>query len=156
MPCQGTAGAVRSKALAALDLGGQLVLSGLASSERGVQTDRRANGYERGEVGQLNLGNGQLVVDGVVGQANVKRTANKIARTAKGTRVGTITYNGQVQSFPSTGVLEIPGVARLERRVITKTQTSVSVVALRITLLDGTGAVIDLGEAKLRISNLDK
>lgn len=154
MPCQGTAGAVRSKALASLNLGGQVVVSGLASSERGVQTATRANGYERGEVAQLNLGNGALVVDGIVGQANVKRTAGKIVRSAKGSRVGSITANGQAMGFPATGVLEIPGVAKLERRVITKTQTGISVIGLRVTLLDGSGAVIDLGEAKLRISKL--
>jgi hypothetical protein len=154
MPCQGTAGAVRSKALASLDLGGQLVVNGLGSSERGVQTDTQANGYERGEVAQVNLGSGALVVNGIVGQANVKRTAHKIVRSAKGTTVGTITANGQTMRFPSTGVLEIPGVAKLERRLITKTQTGLTVVALRITLLGGTGGVIDLGEAKLRISKL--
>lgn len=154
MPCQGTAGAVRSKALASLNLGGQVVVSGLASSERGVQTATRANGYERGEVAQLNIGNGALVVNGIVGQANVKRTAGRIVRSAKGSTVGSVTANGQAMGFPATGVLEIPGVAKLERRVITKTQTGISVIGLRVTLLDGTGAVIDLGEAKLRISKL--
>jgi hypothetical protein len=152
MPCQGTAGAVRSKALASLDLGGQVVVSGLSSSERGVQTDHRANGYERGEISQLDLGNGQLVVNGIVGQANVIRSAHKLVRSAKGTRLGTITANGQVQSFPSTGVLTIPNVATLQRRLVTKTATGLTVIALRITLADG--SVIDLGEAKLRISQL--
>ena len=75
-------------------------------------------------------------------------------RSARGTTVGTITANGQPQSFPDTGPLTIPGVATLERRIVTKTQTGLKVIALRITLLDGTGAVIDLGEAKLRIGKL--
>lgn len=152
MPCQGTAGAVRTKSLGSLDLGGQLVLSGLSSTQRGVQGEGRANGYERGEVSQVNLGGGQLVVNGIVGQANVKRTPKKLVRSAKGTQVGTVTANGQVMSFPASGPLDIPGLATLDRRVVTKTQTGLKVVALRITLADG--SVIDLGEAKLRIAKL--
>ncbi len=57
-------------------------------------------------------------------------------------------------TFPRTGVLEIPGIAKLERRVATRTATGIKVVALRITLLDGSGAVVDLGEAQLQIRRL--
>ena len=51
-------------------------------------------------------------------------------------------------------MLEIPGVAKLERHVVTRTATGIKVVALRITLLDGSGAVINLGEAQLQIRRL--
>jgi hypothetical protein len=85
---------------------------------------------------------------------HVARSATGLVRSARGTQVGTITANGQVQTFPRTGVLEIPGVARLERRVVTRSRNGITVVALRVTLLDGSGAVIDLGEASLRITRL--
>ena len=49
---------------------------------------------------------------------------------------------GQAERFPKTGVLEIPGVARLERAVVTKTRNGISVIGLRVTLLDGSGAVV--------------
>ena len=51
-------------------------------------------------------------------------------------------------------MIEIPGVAKLERRVVTRSATGLRVVALRITLLDGSGAVVNLGEARLQIRRL--
>jgi hypothetical protein len=153
MPCVGTGGDTPTKTLAGVDLGGHLVVTGLSSSQRASQ-DNGAHGYERAKVAKLDLGGGQLVVNAIVGKANVRRTAKGWVRTAKGTRIGSITANGQTQTFPPTGVIEIPGVAKLERRVVTRTKHGISVVALRITLLDGTGAVINLGEAQLRIGRL--
>jgi hypothetical protein len=156
MPCQGTYGVTHRKALARLDLGGQLVVKGLASQERAAQTTRGAHGYEQGEIASVDLGRGQLVIDGIVARAAVARTPHGLVRTARGTQVGTITANGQVQSFPPTGVLEIPGVAKLERRVVTRTAHGIRVIALRLTLLDGSGGVVDLGEAALRIGRLPR
>jgi hypothetical protein len=154
MPCQGTYGTTRRKAIARLDLGGQVVVRGLASQQQASQDSRGAHGYEKGEIARVNLGHGKLVVAGVVGRVHVARSATGLVRSARGTQVGTITANGQVQTFPRTGVLEIPGVARLERRVVTRSRNGITVVALRVTLLDGSGAVIDLGEASLRITRL--
>ena len=59
--------------------------------------------------------------------------------------------NGEAQTFPDTGVLEIPGIAKLQRAVVTKLSNGVSVVGLSVTLLDGSGAVLDLGNARLTI-----
>lgn len=153
MPCQGTGNAVRSAALAHLDLPGVLVIRGLKSRERGTQTQEGAHGYERARVGRINLGAGQLVVNAIVGKASVTRTRDhRAVVSAKGTTVGTVTADGQVLTFPKTGPLEIPGVARLQRHLVHKTGSGIKVTALRITLLDGTGAVIDLGEAQLRVA----
>lgn len=154
MPCQGTYGTVQSKALAHLSLGGRLVVRGLSSQQSAEQGSHRAHGYEKAAIARINLGQGQLVVTGIVGRATVKRTRHGLVRSTKGTQLGTITANGKPQTFPKTGVLEIPGVIKLERRVVTRTATGVKVVALRITLLDGSGAVINLGEAQLQIRRL--
>ena len=152
MPCQGTDGKEQVKELAGVDLGGQVVVEGLRSAQKGTQFAKKSVAMERGSIASLNLGGGQLVIDAVAGQANVTRTARgKVTSSAKGTTIGTITANGEPQEFPDTGPLEIPGVAKIEPRVIQKTRFGISVVALRITLLDGTGAVIDLGIAKAAI-----
>lgn len=151
MPCQGTYGALRRHALAHLDLGGQVVARGLSSSERSGQDAGRAHGYERAGIAHLSLGDGQVVVDGIVGRASVVRTAGGLRRTAAGTQVGTVLVAGQRRSFPPTGVLEVPGVARLERHLVTRTATGLRVVALRVTLLDGSGGVVDLGVARMEI-----
>jgi hypothetical protein len=154
MPCEGTGGVKRHKADASIDLGGQLIVKGAASTQRGTQGDGTARGFEKGEVAKLNLGAGSLVVDGIVGKVRVRRTPDGVTMSTKGTELGTITASGQPQTFPPTGVLEIPGVARLERKVVTRSRSGISVVALRVTLLDGSGAVIDLGEAALHVAPL--
>lgn len=156
MPCQGTGGHPRGKSVADVDLAGLLAVHGLRSRDRSEQTRARAHGYALGKVARVNLGAGAVIVDGIVGRANVSRTAHGVVRTARGTTIGTVTVNGQVHRFPRTGVLEVPGVAKLEERLVHRTRTGISVTALRITLLDGTGAVIDLGHAQLNISRLRK
>lgn len=152
MPCQGTDGKLQTKELAGVDLGGQIVVDGLTSSQKGTQLAKKSVAMERGSIASLNLGGGALVVDAVAGQANVTRTAaGKVTSSAKGTTVGSITVNGEPQEIPVDQPIEIPGVAKIESKIIEKTRFGISVVALRITLLDGTGAVIDLGVAQAAI-----
>jgi hypothetical protein len=153
MPCQGTYGKTHEKSLASIDLGGQLVVKGATSAETGNQKGDRAWGVSRAEVARVSLG-GQLVIDGVVGKVSVSRHNGHLTRSAKGTVLGRVTVAGQAQKFPKTGVLEIPGLAKLERGVVTRSHHGISVIGLRITLLDGSGAVIDLGEASLGIGRL--
>ena len=43
-------------------------------------------------------------------------------------------------------------MARLERNVVDRIANGLHVISLRVTLLDGSGAVFELGEASLRIS----
>ena len=151
MPCQGTDGKDRAKSIAHLDLGGQAVVDGLTTREKANQTARRAHGFTQGKVAGFDLGGGQVKVTGIVGRANVERIGSRLKRNIAGSQVGTVTVNGQTQVFPDTGVLTVPGVAELERNVVTKVPSGIQVVALRVTLLDGSGAVINLGEARLSI-----
>ncbi len=153
MGCLGTRGHLVTKSIAGVTLGGQLVVKGLSSSQRASQ-DARAHGFEQASIARINLGHGQLVVNGIVGRATVAQTAHGLARSAKGTRLGSITAGGKTLRFPRTGVLEIPGVAKLERHVVTRSKTGIKVVALRLTVLDGSGAVINLGEAQLQVHRL--
>jgi hypothetical protein len=156
MPCQGTGGTPRTKSIASSDLGGQIVVSGVNTKQNASATMRKATGFEQGSVAELNIGGGQLVVKGIVGRANVTRKGaglNTLVRNIKGSTVGSITAGGQKQTFPATGALEIPGVAKLQRNVKKKINGGITVVALRVTLLGGAnqGAVLDLGQAKLTI-----
>lgn len=149
MPCQGTLDKVQTKSIAGFDLTDAIAVGALNSEQWANQTRRRAAGYERGTVASLNLGGGQLVVEGVVAQANVKRANGKTRFNARGTTVGQITADGEPHTFPDTDVLEIPGVARLEAKVVERKKQVISVVGVRVTLLDGSGAVIDLGTARI-------
>jgi len=158
MPCQGTHGDLRDNSTASVDLGNGLVLSGVEASGMADQTAARAWGHEEGRIAKVDLGNGQLVVDGIVGRVEVTRKGTDLqtlVRHAK-TTIGTITANGQEQTFPDSGVIEIPGVAKLERNIVKKVKNGLSVTALRITLLDGSGAVANLGEGKFYVKRADR
>lgn len=154
MPCQGTYGRSRAKSLASIDLGGQLVVTGASSAERGIQHAGRAHGVSRAHVVRVDLGGGQVVVTGILGKASVARVGHHVTRSTKGTVLGSVTVAGRRETFPKTGVLQIPGVAKLERGVVHRTHGGISVIGLRITLLDGSGAVVNLAEAALRIRPL--
>jgi hypothetical protein len=153
MPCQGTNGKLREKALADVNLGGALVVKGASARVKGNQRAHQAWGMARAEVARVNVGD-QLVIDGIVGKVTVTRKNGHLTRSTKGSQLATVTLAGQTQTFPKTGVLEIPGIAKLERNVVKKQAGGESVIALRITLLDGSGAVINLGEAQLKIGHL--
>lgn len=150
MPCQGTDGEMQKKTLAGSDVQDQLTAGAMHNEQRAQQTKKKAWGFERSTVTSIDLG-GQLSVEGIVAQANVKRHGKRVVRSIKGTQIGTVTANGQEQTFPDTGPMEIPGVAKLQPAVVTKFAGGIKVIGLRITLLDGSGAVIDLATAKLRV-----
>lgn len=150
MPCTGTGGELDRTNLVDVDLGGQIDV-GVARAEQRTRTSRGiASGFERGSVANLNLGDGALVVNGIVGKATVTRDGTKLVRQATG-GVGSITVDGERTSFPDTGILEVPGIASIEQRVVTRMKTGLQVIGLQVTLLDGSGAVIDLGKAQMSI-----
>lgn len=154
MPCSGTAGVTRTRQLAGVDLAGQIVVGGAKSEQMADQNAKRAWGFERSTVGSINLGNGALVINGVVGQVNVTRTGPRpkdLTRDTTGTSVGSITVNGQAQELPLDQPIEIPGLAKIEPKVTTLLPNGIKVTALRITVLDGTGAVLELGNARLQV-----
>ena len=153
MSCQGTGGKLVSKALADVNLGDQVVLQAAQSQQRGTQRRHKSVAMERGSLGTISLGGGQLVIKGLVAQANVTRTdKGRTTKSATGTTVGSIVVNGQEQSVPTGDqTIEVPGVARVLPGVVEKTRHGIAVVALRIQLLDGTLATIDLGVAHASI-----
>lgn len=154
MKCTGTGGRTTHKSVAGLDLADQVVASGLGTAQKTTNTMRRAHGFQEGHLAKLDIGQGQLVVKGIVGRVNVTRKGpglHKLVRNIRGTTIGSITAGGQTKKFPKSDVLRIPGVAKLERNVKQKVAGGLRVTALRVTLLDGTGAVLDIGEAKLSI-----
>lgn len=152
IPCQGTRGKVRGKDIAGVNLGDNVIVGAVSTRGMGKQLASKSRGFMQGEVASVNIGGGQLVIDAIRGRANVARyPGGKVVRTATGTTVGAITANGQPQSLPDSGVLEIPGVAKIETHLVKKSHSGITVTALRVTLLDGTGAVLNFGQARLNI-----
>ena len=151
MPCQGTDGELRRKSIASLDLGDGISVRGVTSRQQADQTMKVASGFERGRVDTIDINDGQLLITKVVGRVNVTRMGKRLERNIDGTTIGTITADGEPQEFPDTDVLEIPGVARLERSIVERVAGGLAVTSLRITLLDGSGGVLELGQARLVI-----
>lgn len=159
LPCQGTGGNIRKESAAALDLGnaGALAADGLAGRVWGVQRrDRSAKAWTEGTVASLNLGGGEVVVKGIRGRATVATSPRGaiVQRSIKGSQIGSLTIGGEEHALPKPGdaPIEIEGLAKLEFFKTARTKRGLQVAALRVTLLDGTGAVIDLGQARTFIA----
>ncbi len=151
MPCVGTDGELVPSEAADVDLTDQITLDGVKALQKGKQTFAKAVGMESSHVAQLDLG-GQLVIDAINSKVNVKRQANgKLKRKARAS-VGSITLGGEPQSLDQLGELEIPGLAKIETGLTKKIRGGIRVVGVRLTLLDGTGAVLDFATSKLSIS----
>jgi hypothetical protein len=153
MPCQGTHGKTQEKGAARVSLADD------ALGARAVHTEQWSTGNrdsaeirEESSIARINLGGGQLVIKGIVGRAHVSLTrGSRIKSDAKGTHILEILVNGDERHFPKTGVIEIPGLVRIQDSIVKRTKTGIEVTALRLTLLDGTGAKVDLGVARASI-----
>ena len=109
-------------------------------------------GYTTAAVGHADVLNGALVLDAIRARAHVVRTKHHVKVDDDGTAVGSILVNGQPTSLEALDGLELPGVLKVDTDVTTEKKSGIDVVAVRITLLDGSGAVIDLGHASLTIA----
>lgn len=155
MPCRGTQGKPMLKQVAGVNIPGLLEVTGLYAGVQGAQNKKKAVGTEAAHVAQVNLGNGAVIINGIRGVATVTRNGNKISRSSAGTRVVEVILNGSPTEILGDG-LEIPGLAKLETKIVENTKNGMNVVALRITLLDGSLAVIDLGAVRLGIKGTGK
>jgi hypothetical protein len=152
MPCQGTMGKEKGKDLASVDLSPLLQVGAASTRQMGQQRPGKANGYEVARVASVDLGDGALVITGIQGRANVVRTRDGVTFDTDGTRFLSATANGTEYSFPDLDGLTIPGLVTIETGVTQKYKSGIEVVAVRLTLLDGSGAVVELGHAKLLIA----
>lgn len=150
MPCQGTGGKTNSESLASIPVPG-LAVGAANVSQRSTQTAKRAFGYEQAKIASINLGGGALVVNAITARVHVLRVGHKVTTSMAGTTIGSVKVNGETYAVPELDGLEIPGLVKVQTNVVKKLKSGLDVVALRLTLLDGTGAVIDLGHAKLSI-----
>lgn len=153
MPCRGTRGEDKIDKLADVTIPGVLEVTGLEVGVNGRQTKSVAVARHWARVAKVDIGNGALVIDGIRARSVLERTRTSLKRSSTGTGLGQITVNGSAVSLPPVGVLEVPGVARIEEAIVQKTKFGQIVTALRITLLDGTGAVLELGKLESTVRN---
>jgi hypothetical protein len=150
MPCLGTGGQVRTKSTThAGDSGAQT--NEAHARQMSSSTDQAASGFEEASIDSTDVGGGQLVLSAIVGRVNVTRTKGGITRDIQGTSVGSAMVNGQALALPDLDGFTIPGVVRVDTNVVTELKDGIDVVAVRLTYLDGTDRVTDLGHASLSI-----
>lgn len=153
LPCPGTKGKVKRAATADLDpVNAGLVDAGaLEARTYGLARDNRsAKAWTESSVASLDIG-GQIQLSAIRGRANVATTrSGKIkGRNIRGSRIGSLTINGETQAIPDPGdSIEVPGLARLDFFLTDRSARGLTTTALRVTLLDGSGATIDLGSAR--------
>jgi hypothetical protein len=122
----------------------------LAVSQSAGSTRSGASGYEKAHIARVSLGSG-LVLAGINAQANVSKDRSGLHRNARGTSLVRVRLNGVRQTIPANGVLRLRGLALIETRLVHKIKGGIAVTAVRVTLLDGRGAVLNLGYAKFKI-----
>ena len=145
-------GKEKGKDVAAVSLLPLIQVGAASTRQMGAQRPGRAWGYEEARIARIDLGGGQLVITGIQARANVERTPEGVTFDSKGTKFLAATVNGTEYSFPELDGISIPGLVEIETGVVEELPSGLDVVAVRLTLLDGSGAVIDLGHARLLIA----
>ena len=154
MPCLGTDGELVATDAADVNLGDQVVVQAASARQKGKQTNRRAVGTEVARIAKLDLGDGALVLDAIESRAKVTRLKSGKLKRSASAKVGAITAGGgDAQSLEELDGLEIPGLLKIETGLRKKIKDGIRMIGLRITLLDGTGAVIDLATSKMTIAD---
>lgn len=151
MPCQGTNGRVVTKSIAHADLSKLVDAQGLTVSQSASVENRVADAFERARVARIDITD-ELFIEAVVAKAHVVRTADGVYRKDSiGTSTGRIMYRGTQQAIPASGVLRIPGVARIESNLVNRTPRGIETTGLRVTVLDGSAAVVTIAHAQVSI-----
>ncbi len=153
MPCQGTDGELQTKSVVGSEIPGLIDAGVLEIRQRSQQTHEKAWGFEVAEVADVSLFDGRVIIKAVKGRANVTRLSNgDLTRNAKGTQIGELIIDGEPQALPLEDTIEIPGLLTIEPKVIKRLKSGIQVIALQLILLDGSGAKVDLGVARLQIA----
>lgn len=161
MPCRGTNGHVLEDGVAFGDvLNAGAVGTGVVTSRvYGIQhDDGSAKGWTEGRVASVNIGDGAIVITGIVGRANVRQnTRGEVFKNALGSTIGSLTINGETQAIPDPGqTIEVPGVARITFMEKIRTRRGIQVTAVKIELLMDTplNSIVRLGWAKAAITKV--
>lgn len=150
MPCKGTNGEPVVKEVAGVKIAGLLEVGALHAGVVGAQSNKKATATSAAHVATVNIGDGALIINGIRGVASVTRNGGQVTRSTEGTVVLEAILNGSPTNIPLED-LDLPGLVELEENIVKETANGLEVVALRIHLLDGSLAVIDLGTASAYI-----
>jgi hypothetical protein len=156
MPCTGTRGQLLTTSTASDSIPSIGTINGQHSSVKGAHQNGSASGLTRNRVDKAHLVGGALVISNIRAVAHVTKTAGDTwLKSAAGTKVGRIKFNGQTLATPEPGKpLTIPGVAVIFYKDVQKGKYGLAVNALKIKwLYQAAGhTTMLLGHAQLKIS----
>jgi len=154
--CAGTNGQWRSQNLDAVDLD---TLGSATNGLARVRTDdypvpdNFVTSRSEASVATANLAGGAIKVEGLIVKSYTRLKADGTRiRSADGTTIGKLTVNGNVIVFENPGETEnFPGLANITFQKVRRLPTGLDVTGLRIELLNGDAAIIELGRAITKI-----
>ncbi len=155
LPCAGS-NTWRETSAATVNLPGLAKVDGVEVRMLGYQdaATNTAIGNARSDVANISLLDGRLVIDALRAQAKVVLVDGQVVKN-NGYVTAQITLDGHPITLEDLPDIDIPGVASIETNVVTHPQPNhTKVVALRITLLDGSslGSVIDIATAEIKVT----
>jgi hypothetical protein len=154
LKCVGTDGEWTENKTAGIEVPGVIDIGAASGAAKGMQRDpQNAFAHTRGRIAHVMLSD-QLEIGGIEAHARVTEKNGKLSKSTKGTTVAYIKVGDQSYEVPDPGqTLEIPGIAKIEVNKKNPGKYGISVVAVKVTLLEGSPAesVVNLGEAFARI-----
>jgi hypothetical protein len=143
--------------------------TGIASTLSDTVTARRVGAYQRSgldsggrprvvvisEIRKVTI-DGGIEIWGIHGRAASSRSRDGYVLSRHGSVVRRVLFNGERVRLLGRDSVKVGDIAVLEPLVVKKSKGSIEVTALRVTMLDGSGQVFDLGFARatLRPSGL--
>ncbi|MGH3366068.1 MAG: choice-of-anchor P family protein [Nocardioidaceae bacterium] len=138
LPCVGTNGVYETRELLAVNVPGVVALDELLSKVKGDQGGGEASADGVSTITRAGLVGRQLVITGIRASGAITRHSDGSYSRDAGTTVASIVFQGEALTIPPPGrTLEIPGVARIQVGVVTRTATGIKVTAVRVQLLQG-------------------
>jgi hypothetical protein len=148
MPCQGTGGDIKTRTAHNLT-GSDTNVGSASTSERANQAGSRMYMWTQARVSQATFGVTGLSARNIVARASVSfnKGDKTIHRSSEGTSEGAVYLNGTQRDVPKSGTLTIPNVAKIETNIVQRTRSGLRVIAMKVTMLDGSGFISYLGYA---------
>ena len=150
--CAGTNGEWRSQNLAAADLDGLGQVTGGLARVRTDDYPLFTTSKSEASVNTARLAGGRIQIEGLIVKSytRLKPDGTRI-RSADGTTIGSLTIDGKVVAAPPGQEINFPGLANITFQKVRRLPTGLDVTGLRIELLNGDAAIIELGRAITKI-----
>ncbi len=150
--CAGTNGEWRSQNLAAADLDGLGQVTGGLARVRTDDYPLFTTSKSEASVNTARLAGGRIQIEGLIVKSytRLKPDGTRI-RSADGTTVARILVDGTPVVINPGETLNIPGLANISFKRVRRLPTGLDVTGLRIELLNGDAAIVELGRAITKI-----